>query len=51
MRGGNATKKKMKPVKPGRALVYGILVVGAFLALFPFIWMILTSFKGAAEAM
>ena len=44
-------KKKMKPVKPGRALVYGILVVGAFLALFPFIWMILTSFKGAAEAM
>ncbi len=33
----------------GRALMYAILLVGAFLAMFPFIWMILTSFKSYGE--
>lgn len=44
-------QKKSKKLHPGRILVYAILIIGAFAALFPFIWMILTSFKGAAEAM
>ncbi len=44
-------QKKSKKLQPGRILVYAILIIGAFAALFPFIWMILTSFKGAAEAM
>lgn len=44
-------QKKSKKLQLGRVLVYAILIIGAFAALFPFIWMILTSFKGAAEAM
>ena len=43
--------KRNKKNPLGRVLVYGILILGAFMALFPFLWMILTSFKGAAEAM
>ena len=34
-----------------RVLTYLILVFGAFIAIFPFLWMILTSFKTAGEAM
>jgi len=33
-----------------RTLLYVILTLGAFLVTFPFLWMILTSFKGYAEA-
>ena len=44
-------QNKTNKLTLGRVLVYAILIVGAFCALFPFIWMILTSFKGAAEAM
>lgn len=31
--------------------IYMVLTIGAFIALFPFIWMILTSFKSSNEAM
>lgn len=34
---------------PGRALVYLILIVGGLIALLPFIWMILATFKTGAE--
>lgn len=34
-----------------KTLVYIVLIVGSFVALFPFLWMILTSFKSANEAM
>ena len=34
----------------GRALLYGVLVAGSFVMCFPFLWMILTSFKTYAEA-
>ena len=44
-------QNKTNKLTIGRILVYCILIVGAFCALFPFIWMILTSFKGAAESM
>lgn len=43
--------RKRKKVKPGRILLYFILITGAFLALFPFLWMILTSFKTQNEAL
>ena len=34
---------------PGRALVYLILIIGGLIALIPFIWMILATFKTGAE--
>lgn len=34
----------------GKALIYLILILGAIMAIYPFVWMILTSFKGYAEA-
>ncbi|MDF2610895.1 MAG: binding-protein-dependent transport system inner rane component [Lachnospiraceae bacterium] len=34
-----------------KTLIYIVLIVGAFVALFPFIWMILTSIKSTSEAM
>lgn len=42
---------KNKQLRISRALIYVVLVTGAFFALFPFLWMILTSFKSAGEAM
>ncbi|NJD03376.1 MAG: carbohydrate ABC transporter permease [Ruminiclostridium sp.] len=36
--------------KPLRWLLYGVLFTGAFVAFFPFIWMILSSFKTPQEA-
>ncbi len=34
-----------------KTLIYIVLIVGAFIALFPFIWMLLTSIKSTSEAM
>ena len=34
-----------------KTLIYIVLIVGAFVALFPFIWMILSSIKSTSEAM
>jgi ABC-type glycerol-3-phosphate transport system permease component len=34
----------------GRALTYLILILGAVTSIYPFLWMVLTSFKGYAEA-
>ena len=44
-------RSKTKKFGIGRALTYAILIIGALAALFPFIWLILTSFKTASEAM
>jgi len=33
-----------------RSLLYGVLTIGAFVVTFPFLWMVLTSFKTYAEA-
>lgn len=43
------TKSKKSGMK--RAAIYIVLIGGAFAAIFPFLWMILTSFKSAGEAM
>lgn len=40
----------MKRIKTGRLLIYIILIVGLIITLFPFVWMILTSFKTPAES-
>lgn len=42
---------KNKKLSPGRVLIYAVLIFGALFALFPFLWMILTSFKSSGEAM
>ncbi len=34
----------------GRTIIYAILLIGAAWALFPFVWMVLSSLKGYAEA-
>ena len=39
-----STKKRMT------ALTYGALIIGALIMVFPFIWMVLTSFKTVAES-
>ena len=44
-------RSKSKKLGIGRVLTYAILIIGALAALFPFIWLILTSFKTASEAM
>ena len=43
--------KATKKINVGRVLTYVVLVLGAFVAIFPFVWMILTSFKLSAEAL
>lgn len=43
--------KATKKINVGRVLTYVVLVLGAFVAIFPFLWMILTSFKSSAEAL
>ena len=35
----------------GKILMYAALVLGAVLMIFPFVWMLLTSFKSDAESM
>lgn len=47
----NRTVTKSKKNWLKRAMIYIVLISGAFVALFPFLWMILTSFKSASEAM
>jgi ABC-type glycerol-3-phosphate transport system permease component len=36
-------------IEPGRAFIYLFLIVGAVIALFPFVWMVLTSLKTQTE--
>lgn len=43
-------KRRGKPGESGYTFVYVFLALGAILSLFPFIWMILTSFKTQTEA-
>jgi len=43
--------KTNKKFNVGRLVTYIVLILGAFVAIFPFIWMILTSFKSSAEAL
>lgn len=39
-----------KIVKPGRIVIYFVLFLGVFITLFPFVWMILSSFKSNIES-
>lgn len=45
-----AKKKSPSRVRRGKLLIHGVLVVGSFMMLFPFVWMILTSFKSLGES-
>ena len=36
-------------IQPGRVLMYTILILGVIVMLFPFIWMLLCSFKSNIE--
>ncbi|MFF1822247.1 carbohydrate ABC transporter permease [Kribbella sp. NPDC058245] len=40
---------KPSAVRPGRILLYVVLVIGALLMVTPFLWMVLTAFKSEAE--
>ncbi len=44
-------KKKSTGYWIRRVLTYAILILGAFICIFPFIWMVLTSFKTLSEAL
>lgn len=45
-----ATAKPVRlRIQPARALIYLFLIIGASIALFPFIWMVLTSLKTQTE--
>ena len=43
-------KKSKKFISLSKLLIYVILILGVFITVFPFIWMILTSFKNQSEA-
>lgn len=43
-------KPRMTRQQRGRALVHLILCIGSFVMIFPFIWMLLTSFKSLGES-
>ena len=44
-------KKKMSRTSRGHVVVHIILIIGSFIMIFPFIWMILTSFKSIGESL
>jgi multiple sugar transport system permease protein len=44
-----SSHRKRLHLNPGRVVVYGILIVGGFIAMLPFIWMVLGAFKTGAE--
>ena len=45
-----ATTQRWRPVALGSLLVYALLTLGALVVIFPFIWMVLGSFKNIAES-
>ncbi len=47
----NKKDKATKKIRVGRILTYAVLILGAFVAIFPFLWMILTAFKSPSEAL
>ena len=44
-------KRKMNYRSRGKLLIHIILVIGSFVMIFPFVWMILTSFKSNGESL
>ena len=46
-----APKRKMNYRSRSRLLIHIILLIGAFVMIFPFVWMILTSFKSNGESL
>ncbi|GAA0707368.1 hypothetical protein Drose_14540 [Dactylosporangium roseum] len=40
-----ALARPLRRIRPGRVLLHGALVLGGLTMLFPFVWMLLTSFK------
>lgn len=44
-----AERRRKKRIQPGRVVIYIVLMIGVFTMLFPFIWMLLSSFKSNIE--
>ena len=44
-------KRKMNHRSRGKLIIHIVLVIGSFIMIFPFIWMILTSFKSNGESL
>lgn len=49
--GAKTAAPRMDYKARGRLLIHLILVIGSFVMIFPFVWMILTSFKGQGESL
>ena len=45
----NTSLKGKKKFKIGKYIIYAILIIWAFTTIFPFIWIIINSFKPSAE--
>ena len=46
-----AAKKKINYRSRGKLIIHIILIIGSFVMIFPFVWMILTSFKSNGESL
>ena len=49
--GAGQSSVKPSAIRPGRILLYVVLIVGALLMITPFVWMVLTAFKSDLEIM
>ena len=45
------TVGKKRKVKPGTVVIYIVLILWAVLTIFPFVWVVLNSFKPSAEVL
>ena len=46
-----APKRKINYRSRGKIIIHIILIIGSFIMIFPFVWMILTSFKSNGESL
>ena len=46
-----AAKKKVNYRSRGKLIIHIVLIIGSFVMIFPFVWMILTSFKSNGESL
>ncbi|TDW18562.1 carbohydrate ABC transporter permease [Kribbella kalugense] len=49
--GAGQSSSKPSAIRPGRILLYVVLIIGALLMITPFLWMVLTAFKSDLEIM
>ncbi len=49
--GTGQSSSKPSAIRPGRILLYVVLIIGAILMVTPFLWMVLTAFKSDLEIM